>query len=266
MLNILFIGDISGKMGRAAIQKLLPGLKKELKTDFVIANAENAAHGSGITEDIIKELMAAGVDCFTLGDHAFDREKQSEVCLGGYPVIRPANFPPAAKGRGHMIINAGKSRVLLINLIGRVFMHMDYDCPFRKLDEILANINLHAENVSAIIVDIHAEATSEKVALGKYADGRISALLGTHTHIPTADPHISDRGTAYITDVGMTGYKDGVIGVEKDNIINTFLTQIKRAHSMPEKGEATFNAVLLKVNTKTRQSASIKQIIRQIKI
>lgn len=266
MFNILFIGDISGRMGREAVKKLLPRIKKEHRPDMVIANIENAAHGSGFTETILKEMTEAGINCFTNGDHAFDREKQIDVCFEKFPIVRPANYPIKAKGRGYIIIEHKEYSVLVINLIGRVFMQMDYDCPFRKLDEILANKDLPIKTLSAIIVDIHAEATSEKIALSHYANGRISALLGTHTHVMTADSRILDKGMAYITDVGMTGSNDGVIGVSKESIIDTFLTQIKHSHSIPEKGEAILNAVLVKINPKTRSAVSIKPIVEYLSI
>lgn len=264
-MKILFIGDIIGKIGRKAIAKILPKLKKEQKTDLVIANAENSAHGSGITENIIKELQEAGIDWMTTGDHAFAREKQSDV-YNKYPIIRPANFSEGVPGQGYAVITVGKKTILLINLIGRVYMKMDYDCPFRKLNEILANPALSEKKLSAIIVDVHAETTSEKVALGHFADGRVTAVLGTHTHIMTADHKITDQGMAYITDVGMVGAADSCIGVDKENIIKTFLTQIKYSHVIPEKGEAIFNAVLITVNPKTAKAKSIKPIIKFINI
>jgi len=264
-MKILFIGDIVGKIGRRAVIKLLPKLKKEYKFDLAIANAENSAHGSGVTEKIIKELLAAGIDFMTTGDHAFRMNKQLNV-YDKYPILRPANFPPGLPGKGYAEITKEKHRVIIINLIGRVFMKQDYDCPFRKLDEILANLNLPDKKISAIIVDIHAETTSEKICFGYYANGRVSAVLGTHTHIMTADQKISKKGTAYITDVGMTGWANGSLGIDKEAIIKTFLTQIKYPHTIPEKGEAILNAVLLNINTKTARTKTIKPITKYIKI
>lgn len=265
MLKILFIGDISGKIGRKAIKELLPGLKKQLKPDLVIANAENAAHGVGVTKETLQELIDSGIDYFTNGDHAFDREKETSI-YSDFPILRPTNYADNIPGNGHTIIEAKKHKVLLINLIGRVFMHMDYKCPFNALDEILANFNLAEKNLSAIIVDIHAEATSEKIAMKHFADGRISALLGTHTHVMTADNEITAKGMAYITDVGMTGLADGVIGVGKENIIKTFLTQIKHKREFPETGKAILNSVLLTINTKTKKTTSIKPITKFVNI
>jgi 2',3'-cyclic-nucleotide 2'-phosphodiesterase len=265
-MNILFIGDINGKIGREAVKKILPKLKRDEKIDLVIANAENAAHGSGVTEDSLKELQVAGIDWFTNGDHAFDRIKQAEICYEKFPTIRPANFPEGVPGKGYAIINTKKGNILLINLIGRVFIQPDTNCPFRKFDEILANLDLAGQKLSAIIIDIHAEATSEKISFGHYADGRATAVLGTHTHIMTADEKISDNGMAYITDVGMVGAADESIGVSKEGIIKTFLTQIKYPHKIPETGKAIFNAVLLKIDEKTAKAKFIKPIIKFINI
>ncbi len=265
MLNILFIGDISGKIGRKTVQKVLPGLRKKLKPDLIIANAENIAHGTGVTEKTLKEVMEYGVDWFTCGDHSFKREKENDV-FNNLPIIRPANFPDKSPGNGYTIIKVNSYNILLINLIGRVFMHMDYDCPFRKVDKILKENNLDKKNISAIIIDIHAEATSEKIALKHYLDGKVSALLGTHTHVMTADNEITKKGTAYISDVGMTGFADGCIGIEKENIIKTFLTQIKSKHNIPDEGRAIFNAVSLTINPKTGKTTEIKPIIKFVKI
>lgn len=259
MLKILFIGDIVGRIGREAVAAILPSLKKKYKIDLVIANAENAAHGSGVTEDIAKELMAAGIGFMTTGDHAFRGEKKLEL-FDRLPILRPANFPPGVPGRGHAVFKAGRHNILLINLIGRVFMKMDYDCPFRKIDEILANADLPVDKLSAIIIDIHAEATSEKTAFRHYVDGRVSAVLGTHTHIMTADAGLSGLGTAYITDTGMAGAAGGCLGIDKENIIKTFLTQIKYPHAIPEVGEAEFNAVLVNIDEKTRKTQMIEPI------
>ncbi|MEA3398809.1 MAG: TIGR00282 family metallophosphoesterase [Patescibacteria group bacterium] len=264
-MKFLFIGDIVGRIGRQTIAKLVPRLKKELNPDLVIANAENSAHGSGVTETIVKELLASGIDYMTTGDHAFRVNKQLAI-FNNYPILRPANFPPGLPGAGWTTIPVGKKKIVLINLIGRVLMKADYDCPFRKLDEILANLNLPDKNISAILVDMHAETTSEKICFGLYADGRVSAILGTHTHIMTADQKITKLGTGYITDVGMAGYADGSLGVDAEDIIKTFLTQIKYPHIIPKRGNAILSAVLLTINTKTIKTTAIKPIIKYIKI
>ncbi|MBI4812303.1 TIGR00282 family metallophosphoesterase [Candidatus Falkowbacteria bacterium] len=267
MLKILFLGDINGKIGREAIKKLLPQLKRQLKPDLVVANAENAAHGTGVNVASLKELMEAGVDWFTSGDHAFDKEKQLNECLEhALPIIRPANFPPQISGHGYALISARGHRILLINLVGRVFMDKNYDCPFRKLNEILAQFDLANEKLSAIIIDMHAEATSEKAAFGHYADGKVSAVLGTHTHVMTADEKITEKGMAYISDAGMVGAADECIGVEKEEIIKMFLTQIKYPHVIPEKGLAVLNGVLVTINSKTAKATEIKRIIKYVEI
>ncbi len=266
MLNIIFIGDINGKIGREAIKKILPELKRELKPDLVIANGENMAHGSGLTLPTVKEMMEAGIDIFTNGDHAFDREKIADLYASDLPVIRPANFAEGVPGKGFLIFEKNGHKFLIINLLGRVFMGMNYDCPFKKLDEILADKNLSKDEFSAIIVDMHAEATSEKIALGHYGDGRVSACLGTHTHVMTADETVTEKGTAFITDVGMVGAADECIGVEKEGIIKTFLTQIKQKHVIPEKGRAIFNSVFIAINPKTKKSTKIKSITKFVEI
>jgi len=255
MLNILFIGEINGKIGRLAAAKLLPDLKREFKPDLIIANADNLAHGNGVSEPTIKEMMSLGVNAFTGGDHCFGNTAYLNLYDSDLPLLRPANFPAAAPGRGQMIIEVKGHKILLISLIGQVFMPLDFDNPFAEADKILSN--LASNDISAIIVDIHAEATSEKIAMSHYLDGRVSAILGTHTHVMTADARISPAGTALITDVGMTGFADGVIGVEKEGIIKTFLTQIKTPHVIPETGRAILNAVFLQIDEKTKKIQTI---------
>lgn len=264
-IKFLFIGDICGKMGRIAVKRILPKVIKKNKIDFVIANAENAAHGSGVTESTLNEIQEAGVDFFTTGDHAFDRPKQYAL-FQKFPIIRPANFPPGVPGEGYKLISHKNFKILVINLIGRVYMKNNYDCPFRKIDEILANPDLNKEKLSAIIIDIHAEASSEKVCLKHYLESRVSALLGTHTHIMTADPQITKNGTAYITDVGMAGAADESLGLKKEEAIETFLSQIKQPFTLPEKGRAIFNSVLLEINPKNSKAISIKPITEFINI
>ncbi|HAM88569.1 MAG: hypothetical protein US83_C0011G0030 [Candidatus Falkowbacteria bacterium GW2011_GWC2_38_22] len=264
-MNILFIGDIVGKIGRESVKKILPELRKELKLDFVIANAENTAHGSGITATVLDELKEARIDFFTSGDHAFKNKKHLNV-FTDYPLVRPANYPPGVPGEGFKIVTVNGKNIAIINLIGRVFMRLDYDCPFRKIDEILANIDLLEKKIFAIIVDIHAEATSEKVCLSYYLDGRVSAVLGTHTHVMTADARILEKGTAYISDVGMVGAANSSLGIDKENIIKTFLEQIKYKHEIPEIGETIFNAVLLVIDDKTGRIKKIKPVVRSFKI
>ncbi|PIP33770.1 metallophosphoesterase [Candidatus Falkowbacteria bacterium CG_4_10_14_0_2_um_filter_48_10] len=258
-MKILYIGDIVGRIGRQAVGRILPGLKKKHRADLVVANAENSAHGSGLNENIVKELNQAGVDIFSLGDHAFSKEKDVSACFTSQlPVIRPANYPPGVPGQGVYIQSVKGENIAFAVLAGRVFMDKDFDCPFRVGDMILAN--LAKQNISAIILEVHAEASSEKIALRHYFNGRVAAVLGTHTHVMTADSQLSAQGTAYITDIGMTGADEGVIGVDKENILKSFLTQIKYPHVIPEKGQAIFNAVLLNINLSAGRALSIKPI------
>lgn len=265
MLKILFIGDIYGKLGREAVRQLLPEIKSEEKPDLVIANAENAAHGNDVSLATIKELQSYGIDWFTTGDHAFDNEEQFKLCLAeNLPLLRPANYSFGVPGVGAQIIEVGKNKILLINLLGRVFMYQDFDDPFRTLDAVL-NEYLAKFKPSAIIIDIHAEATSEKAGLGHYADGRVSAVLGTHTHVMTADAKLLPKGTAFISDVGMVGALNEIIGLGKENVIKSFLTQISQKKIIPETGEAILNSVLVTIDQETVKATAIKPIIKYLK-
>ncbi len=264
MLSILFIGEIVGKIGRRAVQKLLPDLKNELQPDLTIANADNLAHGNGVSEVTIKEMLAVGVDAFFGGDHSFGNTPSLPLYDSGLPLLRPANYAKNAPGRGYLVIEKNGHKIALISLIGQVFMSMSHENAFNAADDILSN--LAKDNLSAIIVDVHAEATSEKIALGHYLDGRASAVIGTHTHVPTADARITEAGTALVTDAGLTGFADGVIGVEKQGIINTFLTQIKYPHIIPENGRAVMNAVFLQIDPAAKKTILIKPIAKYINI
>jgi hypothetical protein len=263
-MNILFIGDIVGRIGRQAVGRILPKLRKKHNLDLVVANAENSAHGSGITDTILKELQGYGVDFFTAGDHAFMNRKNLDI-YDRLPIIRPANWSPEAPGRGYAEINVKGKKILMISLIGRVFMRGQHDCPFHKLNEILANISLPVDSFYAIMVDIHAETTSEKINMMHFADGRITALLGTHTHIQTADAQVSDQGTAYITDVGMTGAADESLGIGKEGTLKTFLTQIKAPHVIPEKGRAQLCGALVRIG-KNQKATGLKPVIEYVNI
>ena len=264
-MKILFFGDIVGKIARRAIKKVLPELKEKYSPDLIIANAENSAHGIGVTESIIRELQEAGIDFFTSGDHIFDKPDGIGLVSAARPVIiRPANFPEGVAGTGYQVLEVGSRKVLVINLIGRVFMKRDYDCPFRKLDEILKKIKV--EDMAAVVLDFHAEATSEKCAMGWYAAGRVSAVLGTHTHVPTADQKILSGGTAFVSDVGMVGATDSIIGDKKEPIINSFLNQTSIQLDIPEEGEVTVGAVLIEIDPKTRQAVSFERLDRTVKV
>jgi len=264
-LKIIFIGDIVGRIGREAVKLLLPGLKEEYKTDLVIANAENLAHGKGVTESILKEMTEYGVDFFTSGNHIWKvKDVYSIFQQQDIPLIRPANYPTGVAGSGLKEIKIGAKSIFVLNLIGRVFFREDFDCPFRAADKLLATIDKN--NCAGIIVDIHAEATSEKVALKHYLDGRVSAIFGTHTHIQTADEEVTQQGTAYISDVGGVIAKDSVIGVDKEAILKSFLLQIHQIHKIPQEGLCSFDAVYVEINSANAQAVKIERIRRGVEI
>lgn len=264
-IKILMFGDVVGAIGRKAITETLPQLKKELKPDLIIANAENLAHGKGATKKTLDELTKAGVDFFTSGDHAFDKKEIFSILENKEAIIiRPANYPPLALGSGYKIIEAGARKILVVNLIGRVFVKADYDCPFRKIDEILKETE--KEKPNAVIIDFHTEATSEIRAFGFYVDGRASAVIGTHTHVPTADAQILPNGTAYLSDVGMAGAKNSILGIDKENVIKNFLTQMPIEHEIPETGKAIVNGVFLEIDSKTKKAKKIKRIDKEAEI
>ena len=259
-MKILFIGDIVGRPGREAIKRLLPGLEKEFSLDFVIANAENAAGGSGITSKVAQELFACGVDALTSGDHIWKKKEIFEFINQEERVLRPANFPAGAPGRGFGLFKAkDNAKVGVINVNGRVFMEA-LECPFKS--SLKAQVELSKE-VKIIILDIHAEATSEKVALGWFLDGKVSAILGTHTHIQTADEKILPQGTAYITDAGMTGPYDSVIGRRKENVLERFLTSIPVRFEVAS-DNVQLHGVVLDIDEETGRAKSIVRIQRKI--
>ncbi len=248
---ILAVGDVIGKPGRRALQQFLPGLINDHNVDLVIANGENAAHGIGITAKTAQELLDAGVNVITSGNHIWAQREIVDFMDGNLPIIRPLNFPPGVAGRGYLILNG----VLVVNLIGRVFMK-PADCPFRAMDNLLGSLR---PLPNMILVDFHAEATSEKIALGRYLDGRVSAVLGTHTHVGTTDSHIMPGGTAYVTDIGMVGPVDSVIGDDVDNVLGSFLTGLPHRLSVG-KGTAALDAVLLNIDSETGKASGIKRI------
>ena len=222
-MKILFIGDIVGKPGRRAVRELLPALCQSQGIDFVIANCENAAAGFGVTAEIVEELFAYRIDVLTSGNHIWDKKEIMDSVAGYDALLRPANYPEGVPGRGSVVMSTPHGiSVGVINLAGRVFMHT-LDCPFRAADREVERVKGTAR---VIIVDMHGEATSEKIAMGWYLDGRVTAVVGTHTHVQTADERILPSGTGYITDVGMTGPFDSVIGIRKDTIMERFLLQV----------------------------------------
>jgi len=264
-IKILFFGDVVGKIGRQALKQIMPELRSKLKPDFVLANVENLAHGKGITQKTIAELEELDINAFTSGNHIWKKKEGFElVAKENSKVLRPANYPPQVLGRGWQIFPVGSKQILVINLIGRVFFSEDYDCPFRKFDEIKEELKGNWDNLAAVIVDFHAEATSEKVAMGYYLDGQVSAVLGTHTHIGTADQKILDKGAGYLTDIGMVGAKDSVLGVDKENVLKRFLDSVNYVFEIPEEGKVTVNAVYLEIDTKTKKTEKIKRVDKEV--
>jgi metallophosphoesterase (TIGR00282 family) len=252
---ILAIGDIIGKPGRQAVHELVPDLRKEYGIDLVIANGENTAGGFGLTIGTAQELLDDGVDVITSGNHIWAQKEIIPFLDEDVPVLRPLNYPPGVPGRGYL----SKNGAMVVNLIGRTFM-TSCDCPFRTMDALLSGLS---SKTKVIIVDFHAEATSEKVALGRYLDGRVSAVLGTHTHVGTIDARILPRGTAYVTDIGMTGPNDSVIGDDAEAVIQRFLTMLPH-HLSVGKGKPVFNAMMVEVDEKSGRSISIERISREL--
>jgi len=250
------IGDIIGRPGRQAIRELLPNLRQQYGLDLVIANAENVAGGFGLTLATAMELLNAGVDVLTSGNHIWAQQEIIPHLDGDMPILRPLNYPSGVPGRGYLV----NRQTMVVNLIGRTFMG-DVDCPFRAIDQLL-NEGKHKPRV--IIVDFHAEATSEKIAMGHYLDGRVSAVLGTHTHVGTTDTRLFPQGTAYVTDVGMTGPIDSVIGMETDVIIQRFLTGIPHRMSVA-KGRTMFNAVSVRIDERSGRATSIDRIYKEVR-
>ncbi|MGB9802875.1 TIGR00282 family metallophosphoesterase [Desulfofundulus sp.] len=255
-MRLLFIGDIVGRPGRRALKENLPGLLQELDIDFVVANGENAAGGNGITREVARELLASGIDVITMGNHVWDHKEIFDLIEQEKRILRPANYPPGVPGTGFYLGEDGHNRkVAVLNLAGRVFMS-ELDCPFRKVDQLLSQLG---GLTRVILVDFHAEATSEKMAMGWYLAGRVSAVCGTHTHVQTADERILPGGTAYITDVGMTGPRDSVIGVKKELVLNKFLTQLPRRFEVAA-GPYQFNAVVIDVDDDSGEAREIRRI------
>ncbi len=236
-MRLLFIGDIVGSPGVHMVLENLPRLIEEYHIDFTVANGENAAGGFGLNRRSYTDLHACGVDCFTLGNHTWDCKEIYALMDSHKNIIRPANYAPGAPGIGYQTFPVCGKTLLVINLIGRVYLP-DCDCPFRKLDEILST-----QQADWSFVDMHAEATSEKLAMGWHADGRVSAVAGTHTHVQTADARLLPRGTGYITDAGMTGPRDSVLGVDKDIIVRRFITGFSPRFETA-RGDLQFNAVV----------------------
>lgn len=258
-MKILFIGDIVGKPGRAIVAQLLPSLRKVLKLDLVIANVENLAHGKGFTQKTWTEMQRAGVDVGTGGNHTVSKDDARMLLAEpGTKLIRPQNYPDMP-GSGDVTVSVGDENVRILNLVGQAFMDESVASPFKTADELLTG------KPGITILDMHAEATSEKVAMGWHLDGRVSAVIGTHTHVPTADSRILPNGTAYVTDAGMCGLRDGIIGVDRETIMPRFLTGEKKTHAIAEHGPAVFNAILLDID-ETGHARAISRVDREVEV
>jgi metallophosphoesterase (TIGR00282 family) len=254
-MNILAIGDIIGRPGRQVVSKYLRAIRKQHKIEIAIANAENTAGGFGLTLDTARELLDAGINVLTSGNHIFAQREIIPYLDTDIPILRPLNYPVGVPGKGYMVFG----KALIVNLIGRTFMQ-SYDCPFKAMDKLLDELD---NKPPVIIVDFHAEATSEKVAMGRYLDGRVSAVLGTHTHVGTIDTQILPGGTAYVTDIGMTGPTDSIIGDDADAVIRRFLTQMPH-HLSVGKGKPVLNAVLVEVDETSGRATAIKRIRQEM--
>lgn len=258
-MRILFIGDIYGRSGREALEKYLPTLKEKLSPDVVIVNAENSCHGRGITPSIAKGMFEWGADCLTGGNHIWGQKDIIPYIQNEKRLIRPINLPPESPGVGATLITLTDGRTIkVIHALGRVFME-PLDCPFRMV-EAEAKKKILGQHVNAIFVDFHAEATSEKMAMGHFLDGRVTAVVGTHTHVPTADAHIMEKGTAYMTDAGMTGDYNSVIGAEKAGPVRRFTTKMPGERMTPAKGEGMLCGALIISDDNTGLAKSIEPV------
>lgn len=250
-MRFLFLGDMVGSTGREAVWDQLPGLISDLKLDFVVVNGENSAHGFGITEDIFLKTIDAGADVVTTGNHVWGQKEALSFCERYENFLRPANYPKGTPGRGATLVQAKNgAQVLVSNIMGRVFMHPDLDDPFACAEEVLGSCPL-GEQADAVIIDFHAEATSEKQCFSHFVDGRASLVVGTHTHMPTADCQILDGGTAYMSDAGMCGDYNSSIGMEKEELINRFVTKIPRGKMEVATGPATICGVGVEISDRT---------------
>jgi metallophosphoesterase (TIGR00282 family) len=258
-MKILSIGDIIGKPGRDAVKAVLPALKREFGVSLVVANGENLAGGIGLTLSTADELLLVGVDVITSGNHIW-AQKEIIPCLDGrMPILRPYNYPPGVPGRGYLTLGI----VAVVNLIGRTFFVASYDDPFRGMDKLLAEL---APDIKIIIVDFHAEATSEKMAMGRYLDGRVSAVLGTHTHVGTIDAQVFPGGTAFVTDIGMTGPFNSIIGDDNQIVLQRFLTQIPGRLTVATDRRVVLNAILVDIDESSGRAISIERLQRTIDV
>lgn len=259
-MKILFIGDIVGKPGRVAVERLVPSMRVESGIEFVVANAENSSGGSGITAETAGELFNSSVDVLTSGDHIWKRKEIFELIRGEPKILRPLNFPAGAPGRGYGVFRSSAGvKVGVINVLGRVFLE-PLECPFKAVKKAVEEIR---KETPVILVDIHAEATSEKIALGWYLDGEVSAVLGTHTHVQTADDRVLPKGTAYITDAGMVGPFDSVLGRRVENVLERFLTSVPVRFEVASEN-IQMHGVILDIDEHTGRARSIARIQKRI--
>ncbi|MEM7170673.1 MAG: TIGR00282 family metallophosphoesterase [Pseudomonadota bacterium] len=259
-MRLLFLGDVVGRAGRDAVCNRLPELRRELGLDFVVVNGENAAGGFGVTQKICLSLFEAGADVITGGNHSWD-QREALSFIGSEPrLLRPDNYPAGTPGRGAALYDAGRGRkVLVINVMGQLFMNPDLDDPFRAVDQALAKHRL-GQTTSAILLDFHAETTSETMAMGHYVDGRVSLCVGTHTHVPTADTVILPGGSAYQSDAGMCGDYDSVIGMEKAGSVERFVRKVRGERLVPASGEATLCGVFLETDDKSGSARRVEPL------
>ncbi|WP_173916441.1 TIGR00282 family metallophosphoesterase [Halobacillus sp. Marseille-Q1614] len=255
-MRILFIGDVVGSPGRNMVDEYLPKLKQKFQPSVTIINGENAAAGKGINEKIYRRFLEKGAQAVTLGNHAWDKKEIFDFIDDAEYLVRPANYPEGAPGKGMTFIKTPKGEVAVINIQGRTFLAPNDD-PFRKVDELIEEAR---KRTSIIFVDFHAETTSEKQAMGWYVDGRVSVTVGTHTHVQTADERILPDGTAYISDVGMTGPYDGILGMEREAVMKRFLTNLPVRFEVPKDGRTQFSGVLIDIDENTGQAEKIQRI------
>lgn len=259
-MRLLFLGDVMGRAGRKAISENLPRLRDEWRLDFVVVNGENATGGMGLSGDHAKILFEAGADCVTLGDHAFDQKDMLQAIEADSRILRPLNFAKGAPGRGHRLFNApGGRKVLVVQALGQVFMKRPFDDPFGAVEGILKT-HPRGGLAQAVIVDMHCEATSEKMAMGHFCNGRASLVVGTHTHVPTGDAQILDKGTAYLSDAGMCGDYDSVIGMDKAEPMRRFLTGMSKTRFTPANAEATLSGVYVETDDRTGAATRIEMV------
>ncbi len=260
-INLLYIGDIVGKHGRDFLASILPHMVREHRIDVVFANVENAAHGVGATRSTVEELVRSGVHAFSSGNHIWDKKDFiRDMESPDIPVVRPANFPSTVPGKRALVVPIkGHKPILLTNVMGRVYTGDLVDCPFRTADAILMEYD--ADDFSAVVIDIHAEATSEKISFAHYLDGRVSLIVGTHTHVATADQRILAGGTGYVTDLGMTGpYENSVLGVDSETMVAYFLNGARLKKWEASEGRCVLNAVLVTIDTQTHKTTAIQRV------